>query len=134
MRLMRRKTPARAAASRRLGRGDGVTALIEEAGRAHRRAMEKGGWVYILAHKSQGTLYVGVTADLARRAHQHRSAATAGFTRRYNVHRLVWCERHEDIGDAIAREKSLKRWRRAWKVSLIERENPAWDDLFERFI
>jgi putative endonuclease len=96
--------------------------------------MEKGGWVYILAHKPQGTLYVGVTADLARRAHQHRSAATEGFTRRYNVHRLVWCEWHADIVDAIAREKSLKRWRRAWKVALIERENPNWDDLFGRFI
>ena len=86
--------------------------------------------VYILANKRNGTLYVGVTADLARRIHEHRSDVVDGFTQRYGVHRLVHVEFLETMPDAIAREKQLKRWRRAWKLDLIEQNNPTWRDLF----
>jgi len=87
-------------------------------------------WVYILASDLGGTLYVGVTNDLLRRVHEHRIGAAEGFTRRYNVRRLVYFEPHGQIEFAIRREKQLKRWNRAWKVSLIERENPHWSDLY----
>lgn len=87
--------------------------------------------VYILANKRNGTLYVGVTADLARRIHEHRSDAVEGFTQHYGVHRLVHVEFLETMPDAIAREKQLKRWRRTWKLDLIEKGNPAWRDLYD---
>ena len=90
--------------------------------------MKKGGYVYLLTNKRNGTLYAGVTNDLGRRAWEHRSKAVPGFTRRYGVHRLVWFERHDDIRDAIAREKVIKKWRRAWKLRLIEETNPEWRD------
>ena len=88
-------------------------------------------YVYILSNRPRGRLYVGVTNDLARRTWEHRESAVDGFTKRYNVKTLVYMEQHEDIREAIAREKKLKRWRRAWKLALIEGENPAWRDLFE---
>ena len=91
--------------------------------------MRKGGWVYILANGNFGTLYVGVTNDLARRVEEHRGWDRRGFTNRYRVSRLVWCEWHEDIPLAIQREKSLKRWRRQWKLDPITAGNPRWDDL-----
>jgi putative endonuclease len=75
------------------------------------------------------TLYIGVTNDLERRVAEHKSRCTAGFTSRYNVTRLVWCEEHASSRDALAREKQLKRWNRAKKVALIEADNPAWNDL-----
>jgi putative endonuclease len=87
-------------------------------------------YVYILAGRRHGTLYIGVTNDLVRRVHEHRCHAVPGFTRRYHVERLVWFEPHDDIGAAIRREKSLKRWLRAWKVVLIEQTNPTWRDLY----
>lgn len=87
-------------------------------------------YVYILASKPQGTLYVGVTNDLVRRVAEHKSGAVPGFTKKYGVHKLVYFESHGDYGVAIAREKSLKRWRRDWKRSLIEETNPHWADLF----
>jgi putative endonuclease len=87
-------------------------------------------FVYMLASKSQGTLYVGVTKELARRVTEHREGAVSGFTKKYGVHRLVWFEEFGDIHEAIAMEKRLKRWRRDWKRSLIENENPHWADLF----
>ena len=90
-----------------------------------------GGWVYILTNKPDGTLYIGVTSDLPRRIWEHRSGAVAGFTRRYNLKRLVWMEAHETIDAAIRREKSLKRWPRAWKCDLILRTNPDWRDLYD---
>ena len=90
----------------------------------------KGGYVYILASQRNGTLYVGVTADLVRRVYEHREGLIAGFTRRYGVTRLVWFEAHEEILDAIAREKRIKKWNRAWKLALIESVNPAWRDLY----
>ncbi len=91
----------------------------------------KGGWVYILASKRNGTLYIGVTANLAARIWQHRQKATPGFTRKYDVYRLVYCERYEEIQDAVAQEKRLKNWKRSWKITLIEKSNPQWRDLFE---
>jgi len=87
--------------------------------------------VYMLASARNGTLYVGVTADLARRVAQHKSGEIPGFTADYGVKRLVWFEQHESAEGAIAREKSLKRWRRTWKLELIEAENPTWRDLYE---
>jgi len=87
--------------------------------------------VYILASGRNGTLYVGVTSDLARRAWEHGADAADGFTRRYGVHLLVHAEFHETMPDAIAREKQVKTWRRAWKLALIERGNPGWRDLYE---
>jgi len=85
--------------------------------------------VYIMASKRNGTLYTGVTGDLARRVEQHKSGEVEGFTKKYGVHMLVFYERHDDMRSAIAREKRIKRWRRAWKLRLIERENPEWRDL-----
>ena len=87
--------------------------------------------VYIMASRRNGTLYVGVTNDLARRVHEHRNGGGATFTRKYGVTRLVWCERYADINEAIAREKQLKKWERAWKLELIEAMNPDWADLYE---
>jgi len=91
----------------------------------------KGGWVYIMTNRPNGTLYVGVTADLARRAHEHRSGAVDGFTRQYGLTRLVYAEPHDDIREAIRREKAIKSWRRAWKVRLILGANPDWSDLYD---
>lgn len=91
----------------------------------------KGGWVYIVTNKPRGTLYVGVTSDIRRRAHEHRQSLIDGFTRRYGLKRLVFMERHEDIEAAIDREKKIKNWPRAWKINLILSVNPGWKDLFE---
>jgi putative endonuclease len=85
-----------------------------------------------MASRKHGTLYVGVTSDLLKRVAEHREGLIEGFTARYGVKRLVWFERHEGIVEAIQREKSLKKYRRAWKVNLIERDNPDWDDLFPK--
>jgi putative endonuclease len=86
--------------------------------------------VYILANRPQGTLYVGVTNDLARRIWEHRSKAVRGFTRRYGVQRLVYYEPTESLLAARDRERRLKRWRRDWKIALIEKDNPEWRDLY----
>jgi len=87
-------------------------------------------YVYILASGRHGTLYVGVTNDVVRRVFEHRSDLIGGFTAKYGVHRLVYFETHQDVCEAIVREKRLKRWRRAWKVELIERDNQGWTDLW----
>ncbi|MGA8549966.1 MAG: GIY-YIG nuclease family protein [Stellaceae bacterium] len=92
----------------------------------------QGGWVYIVTNRPNGTLYIGVTSNLARRAWEHRIGVVLGFSRRYGLKRLVYAEHHEDIRAAIQREKNLKHWPRAWKVDLIVGQNPNWDDLFER--
>jgi len=91
--------------------------------------MERKSYVYILASKRYGTLYVGVTSNLAERIAQHKSGKGSAFTAKYNVKNLVWFETFSDIETAIAYEKRLKRWRRDWKMSLIERRNPYWEDL-----
>jgi putative endonuclease len=87
-------------------------------------------YVYILASRIGGTLYIGVTNDLARRCHEHREKLADGFTRRYEVSRLVYFECLDDPKNAIRREKQLKKWNRSWKVRLIETNNPNWDDLY----
>ena len=91
--------------------------------------MSRSFYVYILASRRNGTLYVGVTNDLARRTFEHRNDLVPGFTKRYGVHVLVWYEVHSNIRLAIEREKQIKGWNRAWKLKLIERVNPAWNDL-----
>jgi putative endonuclease len=93
---------------------------------------EKSPCVYILTSKPYGTLYVGVTSNLIRRVWLHQNSATNGFTCKYKVHILVWYELHDRMDTAIAREKSLKRWRRLWKIRLIEQDNPNWLDLHSR--
>ena len=90
----------------------------------------KGGWVYIMTNKPRGTLYIGVTSDIAKRAWEHREGVVEGFTRRYELKQLVYMERHEEIADAIQREKRLKKWPREWKIDLIQSLNPDWDDLY----
>ncbi|MCY1271759.1 GIY-YIG catalytic domain protein [compost metagenome] len=92
--------------------------------------MERHPFVYILASKRNGTLYIGVTADLVRRAWEHRTNAAEGFSQRYGVHQLVYYEQHVSMLEAIAREKRLKKWRREWKIDLIESFNPDWQDLW----
>ena len=87
--------------------------------------------VYILASRSNGTLYVGVTSNLRQRVWQHRTHVPGGFTARYGVTRLVWYELHPTMLSAIQREKELKEWKRVWKLELIERDNPGWLDLYE---
>jgi putative endonuclease len=94
--------------------------------------MEQTYHVYILASGRNGTLYTGVTGDLPQRCWQHRNCEGSEFTRRYKVHRLVHAEPFGDVNDAIAREKAIKKWRREWKLELIERDNPQWLDLFDR--
>jgi putative endonuclease len=89
--------------------------------------------VYIMASRKHGTLYVGVTSELLSRAVQHREGVTDGFTKQYGVKRLVWYERHDGIEAAIHREKRLKKYKREWKINLIERDNPDWDNLFPQF-
>ena len=87
-------------------------------------------FVYMMASGRHGTLYVGVTNNLARRVFEHQSKAKSGFTARYDVVRLVWYEAYDSIHEAITREKSLKKWRREWKLHLIEDFNPSWSDLY----
>lgn len=86
--------------------------------------------VYLLASRRDGTLYLGMTRDLSRRVHQHKTKALPGFSRKYGVDRLVWYEAHETAMSAIEREKDIKKWRRDWKLRLIEEHNPDWIDLY----
>lgn len=91
---------------------------------------EKSPCVYILANTPYGTLYIGVTSDLVKRVWQHKNALVEGFTKQYNIHRLVWFEMHTNMDAAISREKNLKNWKRDWKIKLIEESNPEWLDLY----
>ena len=91
-----------------------------------------GGWVYVTTNRVNGTLYVGMTGDLARRVWEHREGVTEGFSKRYGLKRLVYFERHDRIEDAIQREKNIKHWPRAWKTRLIVRSNPEWLDLYDQ--
>jgi putative endonuclease len=92
--------------------------------------MSKQPVVYILASRRNGTPYIGVTSDLVKRAYEHKQDLVEGFTKRYGVHELVYFEMHEDMVSAIAREKQLKKWNRAWEIELIEQRNPEWRDLY----
>jgi putative endonuclease len=96
--------------------------------------MERQPSVYILASKQNGTLYVGVTSDLTKRAWEHRNDLADGFTKKYRVHRLVYYEMHADMLSAITREKQLKKWNRSWKLELIEEKNPEWKDLWDEIV
>jgi putative endonuclease len=96
--------------------------------------MSKQPAVYILSSKRNGTLYVGVTSDLLKRVWEHRNNLMEGFTKRYGVHQLVWYELHGSLESAIKREKRLKDWKRKWKVQLIEKTNPNWEDLYPSII
>jgi len=91
-------------------------------------------FVYILASRKNGTLYVGVTNNLVRRVYEHRSGSIDGFTKQYDVHQLVWFESTSSIETAIRREKQLKNWRREWKIALIEKDNPHWQDLYDSLL
>jgi putative endonuclease len=87
-------------------------------------------YVYILASKTYGTLYIGVTSDLVKRVYEHKHSLVKGFTQKHRIHKLVYFECHDDIYEAIKREKQLKRWKRQWKINLIEKVNPSWKDLY----
>jgi len=94
--------------------------------------VDKQYYIYILASKRNGTLYTGVTSDLVGRVWQHKHEIIEGFTKRHGVHILVWFEVHQDVEAAIAREKQIKKWNRAWKIKLIERNNSGWKDLYDQ--
>ena len=96
--------------------------------------MEKTYCVYILASGRYGTLYTGVTSDLVKRAWQHREKLVDGFTKKYDVEKLVWYELHEDVIAAITREKQIKKWNRAWKINMIQQQNPLWEDLYDAIV
>ena len=91
-----------------------------------------GGYVYIMASKRNGTLYTGITSDLEGRITAHREGRGSQFVKKYGVYMLVWCEHHPMYVDAIQRETNIKRWKRAWKLELIEQDNPDWNDLLPR--
>lgn len=93
-----------------------------------------GGWVYIMASAPYGTLYVGVTNDISRRVFEHREGVGSSFCRKYDVTRLVYSEPFESIQHAIHREKRLKKWPRAWKIKLIESQNPTWEDRYDTIL
>jgi putative endonuclease len=93
-------------------------------------ARDRNYWVYIVANGLGGTLYIGVTNDLIRRVHEHKNKVAEGFTKKYDVDRLLYFEAFDDIENAIRREKRLKKWNRAWKIRLIEETNPNWTDLY----
>jgi putative endonuclease len=99
--------------------------------RESRTTMPRQPAVYILASKRNGTLYIGVTSNLQKRAWEHKNDLVKGFTKKYGVHRLVYFELYEDMISAIRREKQMKKWNRAWKLQLIERQNPRWNDLWQ---
>ncbi|PIU73697.1 hypothetical protein COS78_00840 [Candidatus Shapirobacteria bacterium CG06_land_8_20_14_3_00_40_12] len=91
-------------------------------------------FVYMMASRKNGTLYVGVTSNLKRRVFEHRNEIIDGFTKEYGVHRLVYFEEHNNINQAIKREKQLKKWRRVWKIELIEKQNNNWNDLYQKIL
>ena len=96
--------------------------------------MNKQPAVYVLASKWNGTLYIGVTSNLAKRIWEHKNNMVEGFTKRYTVHRLVWYELHDSMESALTREKQLKNWKRKWKMELIEKKNPKWLDLYNTIL
>jgi putative endonuclease len=91
----------------------------------------KNYFLYILSNKRNGTLYTGVTNNLIRRIYEHKNSLYDGFTKKYNIHNLVYYENYNDIRSAINREKQIKKWNRKWKLELIEKDNPEWKDLYE---
>jgi len=98
----------------------------------HFYKMNKQYYVYIITNKPRGTLYIGVTDNIARRMQEHKNKMIDGFSKKYSLDKLVYCENYTDINDAIIREKMLKEWKRIWKIELIEQSNPKWEDLVEK--
>ena len=96
--------------------------------------MSKQYYVYLITNERYGTLYVGITNDLVRRIYEHREGTVQGFSKQHGLSRLVWFEAHDDVLAAIEREKAVKRWRRDWKMNLIQAMNPNWDDLYESIV
>ena len=96
--------------------------------------MSKQYYVYLITNERYGTLYVGITNDLVRRIYEHREGTVQGFSKQHGLSRLVWFEAHDDVLAAIEREKAVKRWRRDWKMNLIQVMNPNWDDLYESIV
>ena len=96
--------------------------------------MQKQFYVYILASQRNGTLYTGMTSDLVRRVWQHRNGEVEGFTKQYGVKRLVYYEIHQSAESAITREKQIKKWRRMWKLRIVEKNNPYWNDLYDKIV
>jgi putative endonuclease len=90
--------------------------------------------VYILSSRRNGTIYTGVTSDLPKRIYEHKKGLVEGFTKKYNIHNLVWYEIHESAESAITGEKQIKKWKRAWKLDLIEKSNPRWNDLYNEIL
>ncbi len=88
-------------------------------------------YVYIMASKKNGVLYIGITSDLKKRVYEHKNDFADGFTKKYIVHKLVYCESTNDVTAAITREKQIKKWKRQWKIDLIEKDNPDWRDLYD---
>jgi putative endonuclease len=107
---------------------------LDPAIQGHRHCFMKTYYVYLLASQRNGTLYIGVTSDLVRRIYEHREGVVEGFTKRYGVKHLVYFEEFSDVYLGIQREKTLKKWPRAWKLDLIEKSNPQWRDLYEEII
>ena len=101
---------------------------------SHYHKDENRYYVYILASKRNGTLYIGVTSNLIKRIYEHKNNLIEGFTKKYNIHNLVYYEITEDVNSAITREKQLKIWKRNWKIELIEKNNPGWKDLYFELI
>lgn len=91
-------------------------------------------YVYILANKYNGTLYIGVTSNLIKRIWEHKNKLVDGFSKKFDIYMLVYFEPHKDVKDAILREKQIKKWNRAWKIRLIEKDNPEWEDLYSEII
>lgn len=91
-------------------------------------------YLYILASKKNGTLYIGVTNKLVKRIYEHKNELVEGFSKKYKVHDLVYFEEYKDVDEAISREKRLKKWNRAWKIKLIEINNPSWSDLYSKIV
>ncbi len=91
-------------------------------------------YIYIMASERNGTLYIGVTNDLVRRAYEHKNKLIEGFTKKYGIHKLVYFEQTSDVESAIAREKQMKKWNRKWKLRLIEESNPGWKDLYNKLV
>ena len=110
-----------------------VSLVAAASGAGHDHWMA-GGWAYTMTNRPDSTLYVGVTADLPRRAWAHATGAAEGFAMRYGLDRLVYAARHEDRGEAIRRERTIKRWRRAWTVRLIRSTNPDWAEIHDTLI
>ena len=94
----------------------------------------KLSYVYIMANRRNGTLYIGVTSDLIRRVYEHKNCLIEGFTKKYSIHNLVYYEIFEDVNEAIICEKKLKTWERDWKIALIEKSNPGWEDLYKELL